>query len=360
MKITSVRIVTGILIAWLWSGCQVGRDSTLFVTKTSFGVDIDGKPPTLGIGYDRKEGTVAPKFADGNVIPQMASFQGRGGGFTTSVIGAAQSFAIGQPAVIMSKYMGSPDSKPSVLTSIPLTELDSVYEVAGNTDTARRYFFGTDTNLGVDIHLAAENGGLPTSLSVGWKRKELAYVPLEMKNPGGATPSVVVPSLISTVNFGVNPQSGTTNLNQFFATGIAANYLSAQPDIRSVLGSRIFADSQVSAKLEARQAAATALATTRTKGEKLTAEAQMVVNALDADPNTADAKINAAHQAAIDAGIMDKNEPFPSTKAKLPDGSLKFPNTTAGKKAYLKVISVADDSDLGPFQDYVTKLKQIQ
>ena len=62
------------------TGCStLGKDNILFMTKTSLGVDVDTKPPTLEIGYDRKEGTISPTFQDGKVLSQVASFKTKDG-----------------------------------------------------------------------------------------------------------------------------------------------------------------------------------------------------------------------------------------------------------------------------------------
>lgn len=345
-------LLASLALGGLLTGCQLGRDSTLFVTKTSFGVDVDGKPATLDIGYDRKEGTVAPKFKDGNVIPKLASFQGRAGPISNALIGAAQSFALGEPAVIMARYMGNPNARPATTDIISDTELQNPHEIAGNLTSARRYFFGTDTNLGVKIGLAAEQGGMPESLSVGWKRKEIAYVPLETVT-NGQDQVIVVPSLVATANFGVNPQSGSTNLNQFFATGLAANYLSAQPDIRAVLGARIIADDQMEARLKARQAVADTIAQGRVDGALLTTEAHALIDALDTDAN-----VDSAHRAAIFARLLNPRDPFPHQQ--MDNGNRVWPDTLAGRKAYLKVVATTDDSDLTPYRTFVEQLKQIK
>ena len=54
-----------LLLLILLVSCSTGKDSILFVTKTSLGVDIDSKSPTLDIGYTRKEMTLAPQFEEG-------------------------------------------------------------------------------------------------------------------------------------------------------------------------------------------------------------------------------------------------------------------------------------------------------
>src|SRR5689334_17856397 len=92
------------------SGCTYGKKSILFATKTSLGVDMDTKPPTLDIGYGRKEGTLSPEYEDGQALPQMASYSVGVGWFSAA---PSQSFAVGDAAVLLTKYLGT-DARPTV------------------------------------------------------------------------------------------------------------------------------------------------------------------------------------------------------------------------------------------------------
>jgi len=337
-----------LFIAFLWAGCA-SKDSTLFVTKTSFGVDFDAKPPTMDVGYSRKEGTIAPKFEDGNVIPQMASFHGRAGVIGNVFIGAAQSFAVGEPSVIMAKYMGNPNAKPAVKDVIDAAELAGPHLVTGRLSQPKRYFFGTDTSLGVKVGLAAETGGVPDSLSVGWKRKELAYVPLT-RTGSDATMQIAVPSLLSTVNFGTNPQNGATTVSQFFATGSAANYLAAQPDVRAVLGARIVADTELAERLdaEARKKADAEIEAIREKVRKLRERAAAAVAKLDTHE-----KLDAAYRYAIAADVVTADDPLAVQQTP--------PHTVDQRKQYLiGSFFPGDRPDLPRIERYVTNLESIR
>lgn len=240
------RVMLFVLAVFLLAGCGLGKDSILFVTKTSVGVDVDTKPPTFVVGFDRKEGTVAPEFESGEVLPQMASFTSDLGIIKQAV---GQSFATGNAAILMSKYLAS-GVGPDLGDSIDIeSEIRKVAEVPAGTKR-KRYFFGTDTSFAFKVGFGLETGGLPDSLSLGYKRKELAFVPLfdgTNTNEGGEAVTRL-PSLLATAGLATvadpKKQSGTKAVHsQFFATGVAASYLAALPEIRRVVAPKIIPES---------------------------------------------------------------------------------------------------------------------
>lgn len=233
------------LVLFFLGGCGLGKDKILFLTKTSFGVDVDSKPPTLDIGYARTEGTIAPVLKDGQVLPQMASFDSEAGIINQAI---GQSFATGNAAELLSKYLASaarPDTdaieedllgKPKTIESQP-------------EDQRRAYFFGTNTNFALRIGFPVEQGGIPDSLNLGYKRKEIAVVPLisiPYKDDDDKDKlKVALPSLLSTVSINsnaYNPSKSSTEITQFYATGLAANNLAALPEIRGPIGRRLIGE----------------------------------------------------------------------------------------------------------------------
>ncbi len=228
MKINRIFILTIFVI--LVSGCSsLGKKNVLFVTKTSLGVDIDSKPPTIDVGYDRKEGTVAPVFENGQVLSQMAAFSTKQGLVNQAV---GQSFATGNAAELMTKYLIS-NATLTTGDTINISEVLKVHTMKRKGEP-KRYFFGTDTSFGLKVGLAVENGGIPDSLSLGYKRKEAAFVPLIEKSISTDEIEVALPSLISTAGFEnqISSNDSSLLLRQFFATGNAANYLASIPGIR--------------------------------------------------------------------------------------------------------------------------------
>ena len=168
-----VSIIAGII--FILAGCSsLGRDNVLFLTKTSLGVDVDSKPLTLDVGYDRKEGVIGPVMEKGLIHTNMASFHTEVG-IVNQAIG--QSFSTGQAAVLMSKYIAS-SARPKLVEIIPDTEIFDVTNELNVPLEKKRYVFVTDTSFGFRVNFGMETGGIPDALSLGYKRKEMAFVPL--------------------------------------------------------------------------------------------------------------------------------------------------------------------------------------
>lgn len=227
-----------VLLLVCLNGCSTGKDSILFLTKTSVGVDVDSKPPTLDIGFNRKEGTIAPVFENGLVLPQMAGFTSKLGIINQAI---GQSFATGNAAILMGKYLSS-GADPVTGTQVLDSEITGVANVNITTGERKRYFFGTDTSFGFRVNFGLETGGLPDALSLGYKRKELAYVPL-IQSANSTT--ISLPSLLATSGLeaaSTTPDKSNLRHVQFFATGKAADYLAAQSSVRKTIGPRISPD----------------------------------------------------------------------------------------------------------------------
>ncbi|MBW2739637.1 MAG: hypothetical protein JRE64_12495 [Deltaproteobacteria bacterium] len=243
------------LTLFFLSGCGTGKQNVLFVTKTSLGIDIDSKPPAIDIGYSRKEATLSPKF-EGGVLPQMATFS-TDVGFVNTAVG--QSFATGNAALLMSKYIGTKmrpaSSSAQNILDAEILDDNKTSWVNGSTVNAKRYFFGTDTSFALKITFGLETGGYPDSFSLGYKRKELAYVPL-MEGTVNGQQKVGLPSLIATADLDTETPDvpGTqVQYKQFYATGRAASYLAALPEIRNTLGYKILDVSQLIAAKASRE-----------------------------------------------------------------------------------------------------------
>ncbi|MBI1381486.1 MAG: hypothetical protein GC161_10425 [Planctomycetaceae bacterium] len=224
------------------SACISPTKNVFFATKTTWGVDVDASPPTFDLGFARQEGSVAPVTDAGAVLPLMSSFSGRGGLLSqTFGFRVAQSFAVGNAALILARYIddnGNPAEEHdlSALFTDGLSEKTAA--VSGKLSEARPYFFGTHTTLGFRVDLPTTTG-LPQGVHLGWKRKELAVVPIHEKDG-----QILLPSMIATT--GANADSSGTDaqagVDQFYATGLAASYLASSPQIRGTLGARIVAE----------------------------------------------------------------------------------------------------------------------
>lgn len=254
--IMSRSLITGVLILGLVlsaTGCGLGKENILFVTKTSLGVDIDSKPPTLDISYTRREGTLSPEYPSG-VLPQMASFATEVGVPVNLAVG--QSIATGHAATLLAKYIGTPLDPELTSTSIPIAEITSpdASRIEGEIENGKRFFFGTDTAFGLRVTFGLETGGYPDSLSFGYKRKEMAFVPItekSIKEGNVVRKTVGIPPLLATAGFDLQGKSGGGEVQyvQFFATGHSASYLAAKKAIRSTVGLKIIGDKQAAEKL---------------------------------------------------------------------------------------------------------------
>ena len=235
------KFFTTAAIVFLLGGCGLGEDNVLFVTKTNFGLDIDTKPPTFDFGFDRKEGTVAPVFEDGAVLPQMAGFSSDVGIVNQAT---GQSFATGTATVVMSRYLTS-DTKPDNGATINVND-PALSGTITTTGKRKRYFFATNTNFGLRVNFGLETGGIPDSLSLGYKRKEAAFVRLiEGAVTANGKRSIALASLLATSGISTELssfQAAKVVQTQFFATGLAASNLAALPEIRRTVAPRIMPD----------------------------------------------------------------------------------------------------------------------
>lgn len=222
-----VPVLTALAAVSALSGCAK-PDSVLFVTNASFGVNVEGKPASASVGYDRTEGYLAPSFPSGAAPPVIASIETGGGLLSPKV---RQLYATGAAAVKASGDKNAPNG-PTLLEGAP----------AAN----RMILFGTTTSLG--IKLAVDASGTPDTFTFGYKRKEYSYIPLTKQD--ASTEKYIYPSVlasIDTVTLAAAPSTKDSGLTsqQFFATGPAAEALAVDT-------SRIFrevAQSALSASL---------------------------------------------------------------------------------------------------------------
>lgn len=238
-------------------GCQFGKEEVVFVTNTSIGVDFDAQTPKASIGYSRFEGVLEPQFEQGQTLPVLSSLNAQ---VSLLTLGAGHSFATGTPAVVFGESFSS--SKPYFTTDItardrlrpggdlllkgPTATADKVENLRADwivtktkPEDRRRVIFTTSTKLALDVEFESGAGGAPTSLNVGYKRKEWAYAPLvTAKIDGTGYKFVALPALLATADAGTQVGKGDAKVrvSQTFATGAAATWLSSHPAIRKVLG----------------------------------------------------------------------------------------------------------------------------
>tara|TARA_R110001583_G_scaffold18667_1_gene74015 strand:+ start:7455 stop:8525 length:1071 start_codon:yes stop_codon:yes gene_type:complete len=335
-------------------GCSLGQDSILFVTKTSVAIDIDTNPLTFDVGYGRYEGSIAPVANDGQVLPLLSSINAEST-ISSDVFGAgvSQNFGVGNAAVIMSQYLGS-DSNPIDNTSADFYKLiKNPASIKGAIDeNTKRYFFGTKTTLGFTTSFAPERGYMPDSITLGYKRKELAYVPI-IENTVPDKPGVPdksgyqylsIPSMLATTgtsqNAGIN-KSGFS-VSQFYATGKAANYLAANPTIRNSVISKIIGDDEIDKKLAQAQAEEKTIAkidTQRKLGKEVSLKANNII-----DNFSTDQQLDSALKSMIDMGIAQPTEKFG-------DNMSEFEKKTLLKK---QTVSLGDKSKIEKIKMWIS------
>ena len=241
------------------SGCAIGYNSTLFVTKSNAGIDIDATPPTAEVSIARREGVIAPSFEGGKSPPVLASF-GLNSKFALPFIADVTStFAGGNAAVAMALLYdeetpahGTPRRDPSsdLYSSTLKLRTEPKGGLLGKTfkpsipGQIRPFLFGTDTMLGLKVGWSGQNAQYPDTIKFGLNRKEFALAPVHMINTadGTATPyHVQMPSFLATLDGSASAsatsKSGVRQI-QYFATGKAAEHLALQQAVRKALVAR--------------------------------------------------------------------------------------------------------------------------
>lgn len=207
MNLNTSRIAILIFFSMALSGCSAGKDNVLFVTTTSLGVDFDSKPPAASIGYDRVEGYLGPRYANGAVPPVVARIQSDGSILNVQV---RQLYATGAAATIVADPQAQAGPK----------------ELRGEKEVM---FFGTTATTGLKVGFTAN---VPDSFHFGFKRKEFSLIPLGKDGDKEVYPSVLA-ALDTTARAGANQTAGLQG-GQFFATGAAAGSYAKDPAIQAM------------------------------------------------------------------------------------------------------------------------------
>ncbi len=233
-----IEIAALLVFAIGGTSCTIGKDSLLFVTDTTVGVDLDSVPATMDLAYARNEMVLGPVFEENQVLPVLSSVGVRAGAFD---FGANHSFATGDSAVVMANALTDPGKADPADYGVRGFQNGGIIKTSLKVDERERLFFGTKTVLGASVQWTSST--VPDAVNIGFKRKELACVPLIEKETGtpGET-EVKLSSLIATADAGVLVGGRTDTglrVGQLFATGEAATALSRHGAVRSVLGPAI-------------------------------------------------------------------------------------------------------------------------
>ena len=224
-------------------------DHVMFVTDTSLGINVETKPtPTASVAFDRTEGYIAPSYANGALPPVVASLHIDGQSLLSPYV--KQVYATGPAAVIVS---GGPG--PSQIGSGGPSQSTPTL-----TDARNRWaFVGTSTSVGVKISFDTTTSTppppIPESFLFGYRRKEISILPVGSQNGVDSYPSVIA-SVNSTAGAGGGPAGSTFQHSQFIATGVAADWLARNPEVKGAFSSEAGASVTASLSPEARAAAA--------------------------------------------------------------------------------------------------------
>lgn len=207
---TAARVgVAAALAVSQLGGCASPGDTVVFVTKTSLGIDVESTPAGASIAYDRVEGYVGPRFDGGTTAPVAGSIATNGKLLDRQI---RQVYATGHAA---KRVTGA------TTASGPNEDFSGDKKVM---------FFGTSTVLGVKLAFAPT--GLVDSFTLGYKRKELSVIPIAKTG---------LPSVLATLDTSVQASTQTDaglQLEQFFATGAAADQLASLGGIQAAFTGR--------------------------------------------------------------------------------------------------------------------------
>lgn len=241
--------------SYLLSGCAIGYNSILFVTKSNFGVDVDTHPPTADIGINRFEGTISPVFEGGQPPPVLSSFRPESKALFSGNV--SQTFATGDAAHIMAILFASENPCSSFDAAGGFQACDKILDVLSSKikvqkepelkfgslqkNDVKPVFFGTSTGVGMRLVWTGMNAQFPDEFHFGYKRKEIAIAPVARFDEGNDK-YVSAPSLIATIDSEFASGAPTdTDLKwiQYFATGKAASALALQKDVRTAMLKRL-------------------------------------------------------------------------------------------------------------------------
>ncbi len=248
MNTEAVRVGVILLGSIILSGCAIGYNSVLFVTKSNVGIDIDTKPPTAQIAIARLEGVFEPTFEGGQTPPVVASFRSEEKGILGLFYSVASTFAGGDAATTLAAtYPHEPVRTPQCLTVKPLPRTIFGAELTfPEPGQVRPFIFGTDTSFGLKVAWSGLTAQVPDTVRLGYQRKEVSWAPVFVTEKDCGSPptrySVNIPPFLATIDIATTlkePQKSGFTWVQHFATGEAATSLTLREDIRKVLLERL-------------------------------------------------------------------------------------------------------------------------
>ncbi|ALQ51721.1 hypothetical protein [Nitrosomonas ureae] len=242
-----LNISSSVLLLVSLSGCAIGFDHTLFMTKSNVGVDIDTKAPTAEISIARRELVIAPAFEKGQTPPVLAGF--RTGNRLLFGFDVSSVFAGGNAALMLSDPSNIKDNSELCLQVKPVGKLHlGPIELARfslpTKGEIRPFVFGTDTTFGLKVAWSGMTAQFPDSLKIGFNRKELALAPVFGSDKGTQNCPYLVgmPPFLASIEMTsetATPQTFDLAYRQSFSTGSAAVELAKDPNIKMLLLTRM-------------------------------------------------------------------------------------------------------------------------
>jgi hypothetical protein len=228
-----------VLATSLLSGCGIGNNQLLFVTKSNFGLDIDTTPATAEITLARREGVIGPVFEGGVHPPIAANFYVHSEMFTANVLAT---FAGGAAAEELSAPAGDLQRQGNSSTSgvLCISRKPDGADFPGPGEV-KPFLFGTDTSVGLKVGWSGMTATYPNSLKFGYNRKEFALAPV-MGNAEGCTTAgrmygVKMPSFLAAINSGFEVKAldkTSFTHSQFISTGKSAEALAGDQKIKAI------------------------------------------------------------------------------------------------------------------------------
>jgi hypothetical protein len=206
----AIRVGLGLCVMALLGLAGCATKDAVFVTKTSFSVlDVDATPAGISVAHDRVEGYFGPRLDNGHVYPVTGYFYANGSGLGREV---QQVFAGGEAATVV---LGGTPGTPTL-------------ESCGDDRDNPPLLLATGTTIGIKLGFA-ENTVVPTSFVFGYRRKEVAWVPVS---------KTCQPSVLASLDSSAKARSKAdeakleAGVGQYFATGAAAVRLATDDVIR--------------------------------------------------------------------------------------------------------------------------------
>ena len=239
----------------LIGGCALGYNTTLFMTKSNLGIDIDAKPPTAEISIARREGVISPGFEGGQTPPVISSFGTNTNLFGRFLFGVQSSFAGGQAALALSQGpdgAASWDGSEVCLSKAPEPKKGLFWDLSiPGPGEVKPFVFGTDTSFGLKIAWSGMTAQFPDTLRLGFNRKEFALAPVFATDKADCTipgttqkgsHAVMMPPFLAVLDSSTqvgSPDKTGLSWRQYFATGPAATTLANFKEMREVMLKRM-------------------------------------------------------------------------------------------------------------------------